>query len=213
MNEIEIKLKASIEVNSTPEKEYAQVLLRKATMFKKEGMFDDAVATLKQAYDEIAKTNTDFTIETFLRLPAYLQSAGRAKEAWAEFEKLLAKKYPNEFEVDWVRELTRAKVFDKMRLHLQREKNAIAAVRYGALAYVAELRAEHLRPKDSRNSSFLQERMQPESIEKYFNPLLKKTKSSPQLPTVVRIVRAWLSELPQANDSKYAAEIDATVQA
>jgi len=213
MNEIDINLNVSIEVNSSREKEYAQVLLRKATMYKKEGMLEEAVRTLKKAYSEIAKTEVDFTVETFLRLPAYLQVAGRPEEAWVEYEKLLANGYPNQSTADWVREIDKRTVFDKMRLHLQREKNPVSAVRYGALSYVAELRAEQLRLEGAKNETYMKELMAVERIEKHLLPLLKKAKRTDQLPAVVQVMREWLQQLPRKCDADYESKLNEAFRA
>ena len=71
-------------------------LLKKATEQKKSGDINNAILTLKLAYGEIAKTTIEYPVETFLRLPMYLQEAKQNDEAWKEFNKILAYGFPNQ---------------------------------------------------------------------------------------------------------------------
>jgi hypothetical protein len=88
-------------------------------------------------------SNTSYTIEQWLRLPLFLQQAGRFDEAMLEFGELIAEMKPRiarEFghATANVRrsvvssELSR--LYDKMRLACQREKLAAEAERYATLS-------------------------------------------------------------------------------
>jgi hypothetical protein len=73
-------------------------LLREATAKKKGGDMEGATKLLREAYVAISKVSTIYSIDTFLRLPLYLQEAGRSDEAWREFNRLLTEGYPNQIE-------------------------------------------------------------------------------------------------------------------
>ncbi|MGM0583014.1 MAG: hypothetical protein ACQETL_20220 [Bacteroidota bacterium] len=97
-------------------------LLKKATSKKKKGELDEAVSLLRRAYQKIAAGNTNHGINTFLRLPNYLQKAGNPEEAWNEYNKLLNNGYPNQLNDFSVITMEHSKIYDKMRLFLQRER-------------------------------------------------------------------------------------------
>lgn len=64
----------------------ARTLLKVATALKRARRYDEAVAMLRRAYD--APTQSPMTIQERLRLPMYLQLAGRADEGWGEMNRL-----------------------------------------------------------------------------------------------------------------------------
>lgn len=146
-------------------------LLKDATAQKKTGDLNGAIATLRTAYAEIAKTKIEYGVETFLRLPMYLQEAGRNDEAWAEFNKMTTGGYPipaiNHSEVG---PMMLGQIYDKMRLFLQREKRYVEAVRhavlseaYFALGYARQKRGEEYAVHTSADT-----------LQKRLGPLLKK---------------------------------------
>ena len=73
-------------------------MLKKATELKSSDI-NKSIDLLKQAYIEISKTSTNYSIETFLRLPLYLQAAHRSEEAIIEFNNLLENGYPNQLKL------------------------------------------------------------------------------------------------------------------
>lgn len=106
----------------TSHDERAEELLKLATEKKKAKDWDSAIAALKGAFQEIAQSQLSYSIDTFIRLPQFLKSAGRSKDAWMEFNELLFNGYPNQLDNDSVLPMNRSILFDKMRLFLQREK-------------------------------------------------------------------------------------------
>lgn len=64
----------------------ARNLLKEATALKRAKRYDEAVAMLRRAYD--APGESHVTLLERLRLPMYLQLAGRADEGWAELNRL-----------------------------------------------------------------------------------------------------------------------------
>jgi hypothetical protein len=110
-------------------------LLRKATAQKESGDIEGAVATLRQADKAIGKGQTVYPVETFLRLPAYLQEAGHRDEAWQAYETLLAGGYSLQSNRPDLIPMYHSAIYDKMRLFLQREGSPIPAVAYGVLSH------------------------------------------------------------------------------
>lgn len=102
-----------------------QPLLTKAVAHKKAKEWDEALACLDEAYKLAAQQPYDYMEwSNYLRLPAYLQLAGRNDEAWRWLNNLSCGEFPyreqsNEaaIQLGW-----RAMVSDKMRLFLEREK-------------------------------------------------------------------------------------------
>lgn len=111
-------------------------LLKKATEQKKSGDINNAILTLKLAYGEIAKTTIEYPVETFLRLPMYLQEAKQNDEAWKEFNKILAYGFPNQIKDKEVFPAQEGIIYDKMRLFLQREKKHQTAIIFGIFSYL-----------------------------------------------------------------------------
>jgi len=56
--------------------------LKIATELKRDGNLNAAIKALEISYEKIAKSTTTYKLETFLRISAYLQAAGRSDEAW-----------------------------------------------------------------------------------------------------------------------------------
>lgn len=129
----------------------AAQLLKDATRFKEKGDLEAAIEALKQAEVAIAAGEVDYGIETFLRLPMYLQAAGRGDEAIQRMNQLL-EKYPEPwgkkprfdkygrylFQAD----IARGSIYDKMRLVYKRDKNSTEALIYGFLASIYPARTE-----------------------------------------------------------------------
>ena len=98
-----------------------------------------AVETFRDAAALIPET--DYTVAPFLRVPRYLQQAGRQEEAWEEFQRLLKDGYPNMQQGKGAWHRMESAVYDQMPLFLQREKRPDEAVLYGVRSIVAGVRA------------------------------------------------------------------------
>src|ERR1700677_249632 len=97
-------------------KDDASTVLKLATSLKNSGRIDDAVSELRRFSLLVAQGKTIFPIDCFLRLPLYLQEAGRRDEAWEEFYKLIKHGYPNRMDDDGVWLYEKGLIYDKMRL-------------------------------------------------------------------------------------------------
>lgn len=175
-------------------------LLPRATEYKKAGDLNRAIATLRKAYAGIAAGGISYPVETFLRLPMYLQAAGRRDEAWAEFMRLLEEGYPNQPPHDASRWMDRATIYDKMRLFLQREGRMLEAVKYAVLSYLASIRGNALQT----TPVFLPEYSDVATVPARVEEWLRKTDRPDLAPQLVEVVSAELRH-PEAVDVEQVA--------
>lgn len=119
-------------------------LLKAATAEQKGGNPDQAIKLLHRAYGLMAKSPISRSIETYLRLPLYLQKDGRFDEAMVEFDAVLSAipaKIAREFAhcgqttQRRIVATDRSIVYDKMRLACQREKRPERAVMYAVFSH------------------------------------------------------------------------------
>jgi hypothetical protein len=122
-------------MDSDHAEEAASASLRAATKLKSEGQIAEAVEQLIQFRNYANSSRIVFGIESYLRLPAYLQAAGLRDQAWAEFYNLLTNGYPNQLNDRGVILCEKSVVYDKMRLFLQRDDNDLLAVHFGILSH------------------------------------------------------------------------------
>lgn len=106
-------------------------LLKRATAEKADGKIEAAIETLRSAFRAVSKGSVGYPVETYLRLPAYLQDAKRPQEAWQEYLRLLVEGFHMMPTDACLLPMFHATIFDKMRLFLQRENRALMAVGYG----------------------------------------------------------------------------------
>ena len=157
---------------STKSEKQSSNLLKKATQKKRDGDLDAAIACLREAYGLMSKHTTIYPIDTYLRLPLYLQHAGRYGEAMAEFEQLLCNTPPTvvkEFPhaprevLQSIAAMRYADIFDKVRLSTHREKHFVHSVYYMVLSLAS--RAVGLRLQDKgglfRDPSWWIDRLRP----------------------------------------------------
>lgn len=183
----------------------ASELLRKATQKKDEGKIEEAIEVLKKAYKEISKTNIDYSIETFLRLPLYLQAANRSEEAWNEFNCLLKNGYPNQNKIKELIPMVESNIYDKMRLFLQREKQFDKAVSYGSFSIICQALGLFYQ---KRNTEFKAVTEKSHLIER-ITPLLKKSKKLHLLAQTIDIVQNSLDEIPNISFENFTKKVEA----
>lgn len=175
-------------------------LLKKATALKKDGDIDAAINSLRSAYKQLEKQGIRYPIRTYLRLPLYLQEAGRNDEAWAEFNALL--RAP---ESDFMLSMNHSIIHDKMRLFLQREGKISLAVRFDVLSYVERAIAYHMqsRPDD------LKQMQNEETIRSWVKTILKKAKKSECEDEIIEIIIGHMKNIENINLGELARSVDA----
>ncbi|MDR0441572.1 MAG: hypothetical protein LBI59_11450, partial [Candidatus Accumulibacter sp.] len=105
-------------------------LHRQATQLKNSGRWTDAIEALHEAQTRMRASGAVGTIETWGRLPLYLQRTGLFEEAMAEFRRLLDEvparmerefgHWPKRFHCGFCHR-ERQVIYDKMRLACQRQ--------------------------------------------------------------------------------------------
>ena len=108
----------------------ASELLKSATAHRDAGHLDEAIADLIGAYRVIAKGDVSYPIETYLRLPLYLQEAHRPDEAWNQFNALLQNGFHLMPRDSGLLPMFHATIYDKMRLFLQQQEAFLLACCY-----------------------------------------------------------------------------------
>jgi hypothetical protein len=188
--------------------ESTSVLLKKATALKEDGNLNDAISALRNAYLTIQICDIDYGIGVFLRLPMYLQEAKRNNEAWHEFNNLLTNGYPNMQKNDAAWKFMESQVYDKMRLFLQRENNAVGAVKFGILSYIS-LQHGHLLggQEDPILVQYFQQGTTRETIKRMLVPILKKAKQQHKVGDLLDLICRWIISLSQTTNTDFEKEL------
>lgn len=199
-------------MDTTPSR--SSILLKEATAKKKSGDLDGAISLLREAYADIATSGTVEKPDTFLRLPMYLQQAGRPDEAWAEFNAMLAGQYPLNMKDPAFAPIWQSLIYDKMRLFLQREKKNTEAVVYAVLSFLTlckwlsyQVRTEKFPDhKEARQQEF-QKHASTQGIEAAISPALKKAKLEQELPKLTQTIHQHLASIDSLNPSKAVKDV------
>lgn len=179
-------------------------LLRQATALKDAGDINAAIVALKKAYKLIAESEEEALLETFLRLPLYLQAAGRTGEAWQEFHHLLLYGIPSRN----LNEHDRSTIYDKMRLCAQREKKDIDTVVYGVLSYIHDLRGRYVSGlSDPLFLKYYNQYSTPEQCSSILTTLLRKSHRPDNLDHVRDLVAIWISHIPNGYDAALESSV------
>ncbi len=196
----------------TPSEEKSSELLREATRRKENKDLDGAIECLREAYALMEQSDLSHTIETYLRLPLYLQQAGHYKESILEFEKLLTNA-PNaiarEFghltkqEQGYFSAMRLATIYDKMRLASQREKYFSHAVCYQVLSKAIRATSWQLKDEKEHVSRF----QEPEIWFNGLEALLKKGKKEAFAQDIVDKALEFSRSCTQEAFQKLAADI------
>lgn len=162
---------------------------KKATEYKGKD-WDIAIDCLKQRKLLMPTVSTDYGIKESLRLPKFLQDAGRFKEALTECHDLL-KNHPKD----------KAEIFDAMRLIYQREKIYSLSSIYGILSMSWQaLRYKtrpHIAPDGWDNIQFWRDKI---------IGLLNKSKQSQLSDTICDSFEDYLKNISQESIDKFLKE-------
>jgi tetratricopeptide (TPR) repeat protein len=182
-------------------------LLKEATSAKKSGNLDEAVSLLRKAYKAISKNDLDYGVKTFLRLPLFLQEAGKAEEAWDEFHRLLTKGYPNQSEDSQLIPMSHSEIYDKMRLFLQREGRNNEATKYGIFSHLSWASGLYLQKRKDEFKDFVAA----ETIEDTVMKLLKKDKKANLSDEISNLVKHEINNIPKIDFKALGTEVDSAI--
>jgi len=99
----------------------ASETLKVATEPNRDGNLPAAVLVLREAYKKFGNSSVSYGVDTYLRLPSYLQKLGRYDEAWGFLNELLTRGYPNQIQNEALILLSRSKIYKAMCRLLQHE--------------------------------------------------------------------------------------------
>ncbi len=197
-----IEVKSSIEMGT--DDEYHR-LLKEATNKKKNGDLDGAIKILRSLYDKLSSNGMMFSIETYLRLPLYLQEAGRKDEAWGEFNQLTLWVNSKPRYSPEVTPMEQSIIWDKMRLFLQREGKNEYAITFGVWSYLSWAIGLYKQKRLSELEAYTAT----ENILKKMTPLLKKASRELLSDSIMAIVSESLAQLPDIDFKSIANKIKA----
>lgn len=208
---VSLKYEVSVQ-EKTASEEKSTELLKEATKKKNGKDLDGAITCLRTAYKLMAQSNISYPIETYLRLPLYLQQAGHYTESIAEFEKLLSnspQKIAKEFshiskqEQKGLSAMECSTIYDKMRLASQREKQFNYAVYYQILSDANRAVGLKLQKREKELDSFKGREFWTDNIE----PLLKKAKKETLAENLIERSIVFSISCTAAALNKLATEI------
>lgn len=188
-----VKIKTVYPKNVVKEYFESYKLLREATKLKKSGDINGAIEALKMAYSIKEEEGEKFEIEDYLRLPNYLRMAGKNDKAWGFYNKmLLENRSPYS---QW-------KIYDKMRLHLQREGKNEQAVIFGVFSHLMlELWIDKYKREEGEDalSDWMRQQTTKDDIIKLVGDLLKKAKRDKFTLQISDLVWDELNKIPKVD--------------
>jgi hypothetical protein len=197
-------------ISSAPPKETrVDGWLKEAAALKDKDDFDGAIQILKRAYEEVKRENLLLSVDAFLRLPVYLQQSGKMKEAWAEFNNLLFKGYPNQPKDQALLATDRSKIFDKMRIFLEREGRLDIAAVYNVFGHLCKGIALH---KENRNRE-LRSWLSKGVCSDYIEQLKKYPGNLGAVQPVREAIMEELGRFPDVDFEKLGSRVDAALAA
>ncbi|MCS5691962.1 hypothetical protein NZK33_08180 [Cyanobium sp. FGCU-6] len=197
----------------------ASETLKIATELHRDGNVPAAVLVLIEAYKKIENSSVSYGIDTYLRLPSYLQKLGRYDEARGFLNKLLVRGYPNQIQNQALILLARSKIYKAMCRLLQHEGKGRKAIIFGAASIVAEAQYYYLQseendwPKDFRKERAATFRSLSEatSIYEKMKKITKKEIPKSQLEDVVNYLCITLSRPKVVKYDQLIVEVDSLI--
>jgi tetratricopeptide (TPR) repeat protein len=196
-----IKVTASIERGTG---DTVQRLLKEATQKKRDGNLYGAIEVLKAAYKELDKHTSFFPIAVYLRLPLYLQEAGKSDEAWGEFNRLVLWVSSKPRYSPEVTPMELSSIWDKMRLVLQREGKNDYAVQFAVWSYLAWAVGLYMQNKEDELKVYKEEI----NIKQALKTSLHKAHKEFLTDRLVRIISNSLNDLPTVDYNELARTIE-----
>jgi hypothetical protein len=145
----EIRITSQLVVNDEPNP--AREKLKEATALKREKRFLEACEKLREAYS--AEGAENLMVKELLRLPMYLQLAGRGDEAWSIL---------NEMNLKHLDVFSQAEIADQMRVFLEKEKKYVQALLFLGWSICKEVERDRSNIQSSLNLSDQMARMKRE---------------------------------------------------
>lgn len=171
-------------------------LLKEATQLKKAGDWDGAIEALRQAYKNAKSEGVSYGADFYLRLPKYLYEAGRADEAWSEYNRALTEGLDGQAPSKEMVAVDQSQIYGSMAGQLKKEKEFYDAAIYQAASalswekgMLAQQRESELNFDSLRKAieQTLKKNSSKEAHEQFF-ALVKQAVSNPKDYQVARVL-------------------------
>jgi tetratricopeptide (TPR) repeat protein len=157
----------------------AQSLLKEATAKHDTKDLLGAIRCLREAYELLGTFSISYPVETYLRLPLYLQKAGLFQEAMESFNSIL-KSAVSQVARDFAHQdavtqlslvaMNRHAIYDKMRVACKREKRPKLVALYGLLSHASWCEGLHYQKRKAELCSSKTKTTWQTWIDKLFAP-------------------------------------------
>ena len=156
-------------------------LLKEATQLKKAGDWNGAIQSLRQAYKYSKSEGISYGANVYLRLPKYLYEAGRADEAWSEYNRLLSEGLNGKAPSKEMAEVNQSQIYGSMAGQLKKEKKFYDAAIYQAASALSWEKGMLEQQRKSEHDLF--------SLQKILEQTLKKSKGKEAHEEFIALVR------------------------
>lgn len=187
----------------SPELVKADRLLEEATTKKKSGDINGAIQALRDSYKILNENSMLYSIQTYLRLPLYLQEAGKSDEAWSEFNQLVTWVNTKPRYSPEVTPMDLSIIWDKMRLHLQRQGNNDYAMQFAVWSYLSWAVGLYMQKREDELEAYKTET----NIQKALKIPLHKADKKFLTDRLVKIILDSLNDLPAVDYKEIAKRI------
>jgi hypothetical protein len=181
----------------------ADKLLKEATTKKKSGDINGAIKALRDSYKMINENPMSYPIQTYLRLPLYLQEAGKGDEAWSEFNQLIMWVNTKQRYSPEVTPMELSIIWDKMRLHLQREGKNDYAVQFAVWSYLSWAVGLYMQKRKDELKAYKAET----NIQKALKTSLHKAGKEFLTDRLIKIILNSLNNLPVVDYKEVAKTV------
>ena len=200
VHQVEVTMASS---SVSPELVEVDKLLKEATIKKKSGDINGAIKALRDSYKILNENSMLYSIQTYLRLPLYLQEAGKSDEAWSEFNQLIMWANTKPRYSPEVTPMDLSIIWGKMRLHLQREGKNDYAVQFAVWSYLSWAVGLYMQRREDELKAYKAET----NIQKALKASLHKADKEFLTDRLVKIILDSLSSLPRVDYKEVAKTV------
>ncbi|MFT4731262.1 MAG: tetratricopeptide (TPR) repeat protein [Gammaproteobacteria bacterium] len=171
-------------------------LLKEATQLKKSGDWDGAIEALRKAYKKAKSEGISYGADAYLRLPKYLYEAGRAGEAWSEYNRALAEGLDGQAPSKEMASVEHSQVYGSMAGQLKKEKKFYDAAMYQAGSALSWEKGMVEQQRESELDFDLLQKTIKQTLKKYdaneaheqFIDLVKEATSNPMSNSIAGLI-------------------------
>lgn len=191
-------------------------MLKVATELKKDGNLSAAILVLQNAYAKSQALNENLGVDVYLRLPAYLQKAGKLDEAWKILNNYLAQGIPCQGNSPGLDALSNSKVYKAMCKLQNERQGANESIVFGAACIACHLQYLYLQstdinmPVDSRRwcEEVFRKNSKPEVLRQELGKLVGKNADNELLNATVSCLSSVTFSRKQLDVGRLIAEVN-----